>query len=179
MSDRSLAEERISKGKLEQVSLLTKYNESEHMKSLAVLDKMKAAKEIQSMGVENFVKVFGLINEIQSRQDDKLKQEQKLQLEVMFKLVYLPEYLCVEFLETEQKQDLDKMFDDYLLKNSHYAILQNPSTLAQIKDIKELLTYDPDNFLSVAKERTKVLKMYDSIRNTDYHRLFPFIKDYE
>ena len=71
------------------------------------------------------------------------------------------------------------MFDEYLLKNSHYTILQNPSTLAQIKDIKELLTYSPDNFLSVVTERTKVLNMYDTIRNTDHHRLFPFIKKYE
>jgi MoaA/NifB/PqqE/SkfB family radical SAM enzyme len=127
-----------------------------------------------AVSIFNVYDVFNILDHF-----EKLTQEQKLQLEVMFKLVHLPEYLCVEFLEPEQKQELDKMFDEYLLKNSHYTILQNPSTLAQIKDIKELLTYSPDNFLSVVTERTKVLNMYDTIRNTDHHRLFPFIKKYE
>jgi len=76
-SDRSLANEREMRGRLEQYEIVTKQNESEHMKSLAVLDKVKAAKEVQSMHVDDFVKVFGLINEIQSRQEEKVKQEQK------------------------------------------------------------------------------------------------------
>jgi hypothetical protein len=50
---------------------MTKYNESEHMKNLAVLDKVKAAKEVESMGVDDFVKVFNLIENIQKRQDEK------------------------------------------------------------------------------------------------------------
>jgi len=71
MSDRALAEERTQKGHLEQVSLLTKYNESEHQKASTMLDKVKAAKEVESMHIENFVKVFSLIENIQKRQDDK------------------------------------------------------------------------------------------------------------
>lgn len=76
MSDRALASEREQKGQLEQVSLLTKFNESEHMKNLATLDKVKTAKEVESMGVDNFVKIFELINNIQSREDEKSAREQ-------------------------------------------------------------------------------------------------------
>lgn len=77
MSDRALAEERNRKGELEQMSVVTKFNESEHMKSLAILDKAKAAKEIESMGVENFVKVFSLIENIRKREDEnELKQQE-------------------------------------------------------------------------------------------------------
>lgn len=71
MSDRALAEERIQKGHLEQVSLMTKYNESEHQKAATTLDKVKAAKEVESMHIEDFIKVFTLIENIQKRQDDK------------------------------------------------------------------------------------------------------------
>jgi len=75
-SDRSLAAEREMRGRLEQYEIVTKQNESEHMKSLAVLDKVKAAKEVESMRVEDFVKVFSLIENIQKRQDDnQLKQQ--------------------------------------------------------------------------------------------------------
>ncbi len=79
MSDRSLAAEREMRGRLEQYEIVTKNNESEHMKSLAVLDKVKAAKEVQSMHIEDFVKVFSLIESIQKRQDDtQIKQEKQI-----------------------------------------------------------------------------------------------------
>lgn len=77
MSDRSLANEREMRGRLEQYEIQTKMNESEHMKSLAVLDKVKAAKEVESMRIDDFVKVFTLIENIQSRQDESVKQDQK------------------------------------------------------------------------------------------------------
>lgn len=77
MSDRSLANEREMRGRLEQYEIVTKQNESEHMKSLAVLDKVKAAKEVESMHVDDFVKVFTLIENIQARQDESVIKEQK------------------------------------------------------------------------------------------------------
>lgn len=78
MSDRAMADERIKKGHLEQVSLLTKYNESEHQKALTTLDKARAAKEIESMGIEDFVKVFSLIENIQKRNDENIKAQQEV-----------------------------------------------------------------------------------------------------
>ena len=78
VSDRALAEERQRKGYLEEMSVQTKYNESEHMKNLAILDKVKAAKEIESMGVDDFVKVFQLIENIKNKQDEvETKKEVK------------------------------------------------------------------------------------------------------
>ena len=78
MSDRSLAEERGMKGRLEQVSMMTKYNESEHMKSMTMLDKVKAAKEVESMHVDDFIKVFSLIENIQKRQDENVIKQQEV-----------------------------------------------------------------------------------------------------
>lgn len=75
-SDRALANEREARGRLEQVEIMTKFNESEHQKSLTVLDTVKAAKEVESMHVEDFVKVFSLIEEIKNNQDEKAIQYQ-------------------------------------------------------------------------------------------------------
>lgn len=76
LSDRSLAEERMMRGRLEQVEIQTKFNESEHQKSLTVLDTVKAAKEVESMHVEDFVKVFSLIEQMKANQDQKAIQNQ-------------------------------------------------------------------------------------------------------
>lgn len=78
MSDRSLASEREQKGRLEQIEVLTKFNESEHMKSLTLLDKAKAAKEIESMGVSDFVQIFSLIENIVNREDEKNMKQQEV-----------------------------------------------------------------------------------------------------
>jgi hypothetical protein len=77
MSDRALAEERIQKGQLEQMSIATKFNESEHQKAATFLDQAKAAKEIESMGVDDFVKVLGLIQNISNGQNKKESKEVK------------------------------------------------------------------------------------------------------
>ena len=75
MSDRSLANEREMRGRLEQMEIMTKYNESEHMKALTTLDNAKAAKEIESMGVEDFVKISTLIQNIQNSKDKKVEKQ--------------------------------------------------------------------------------------------------------
>ena len=79
LSDRSLAEERFNKGQLEQAAIITKFNESEHQKAGAMLDKVKAAKEIESMHIDDFVKVFSLIENMQKRQDETVVRQQEEQ----------------------------------------------------------------------------------------------------
>jgi hypothetical protein len=74
-SDRSLAAEREMRGRLEQVSIHTKFNESEHQKALTALDTAKAAKEIESMGVKDFVDVFSLIQNMKEIENKKEQQE--------------------------------------------------------------------------------------------------------
>lgn len=77
LSDRSLAAEREMRGRLEQVSIHTKFNESEHQKALTALDTAKAAKEIESMGVKDFVDVFSLIQNMKEIENAKEQQEVK------------------------------------------------------------------------------------------------------
>ncbi len=76
MSDRSLANEREMRGRLEQIEIQTKFNESEHQKALTVLDTVKAAKEVESMHIEDFVKVFNIIEQMKSNQEEKAIQNQ-------------------------------------------------------------------------------------------------------
>lgn len=74
-SDRALAQERMQKGQLEQMSIMTKYNESEHQKAATILDQAKAAKEIESMGVSDFVSILTLIDNITNKQNEKVSKQ--------------------------------------------------------------------------------------------------------
>lgn len=69
-SDRSLAEERQMRGRLEQIQIATKHAETEHQKSESVLATVKAAKEVESMGIDDFVKIINLIETIRKGQDE-------------------------------------------------------------------------------------------------------------
>lgn len=75
MSDRALANEREQKGQLEQMEIVTKYNESERMKATTMLEEAKTAHEIQTMGVDNFVKIIELIQNIQTGNDQEVNKE--------------------------------------------------------------------------------------------------------
>jgi len=68
ISDRSLAEERMAKGRLEQVQIETAHNKSRHELASATYNEAKAAKEIESMGVDDFVKVLSLLRDINQPQ---------------------------------------------------------------------------------------------------------------
>ena len=57
----------------------TAYNKSKHELASATLDNVKAAKEVQSMHIEDFVKIYSLIENIQKRHDDTNLKQQELQ----------------------------------------------------------------------------------------------------
>jgi hypothetical protein len=76
MSDRSLAEERMAKGRLESVQIETAYNKSKHELASATLNEVKAAKEVESMSVDDFVKVFSLIKDIQANENKELTKKE-------------------------------------------------------------------------------------------------------
>jgi hypothetical protein len=78
MSDRALAEEHIQKGRLEQFQIATAHNKSEHEKAAATLDMVKAVKEVESMHVEDIVKVFTLIENIRKGQDETAIKKQEV-----------------------------------------------------------------------------------------------------
>lgn len=75
-SDRALAEERIRKGNLEQYQIKTAYEKAEHEKAAATYNAVKAAKEVESMGVDDFVKIFNLIQNIGNRQDENINKKE-------------------------------------------------------------------------------------------------------
>lgn len=80
-SDRSLAEERQGKMRLEQVQIQTAHNKAEHEKASADLDTVRAAKELETMSVDNFDKVVRLIHEIHSSaRDHELATQQAKQV---------------------------------------------------------------------------------------------------
>lgn len=74
-SDRALAAERIQRGELEQYEIVTQYEKANHEKAMAVYNMAKAAKEVESMGVEDIVKVFTLIDNLQKSQNEIKQQE--------------------------------------------------------------------------------------------------------
>lgn len=77
MSDRSLAEERMMRGRLEQVEIATKHAETQHQMSESALATVKAAKEVESMHVDDFVKIFSLIENIRKAQSESdIKQQE-------------------------------------------------------------------------------------------------------
>lgn len=60
-SDRSLGNEREAKLRLEQVQIDTANSRAHHENAAAIYNAAKAAKEIESMGLDDFVRIFGLI----------------------------------------------------------------------------------------------------------------------
>jgi|HubBroStandDraft_2_1064218.scaffolds.fasta_scaffold00031_29 hypothetical protein len=75
MSDRALAEERVRKGELEQFQIKTAFEKAEHEKAAATYNAVKAAKEVESMGVDDFVKIFTLIKNISNNKDKELNKQ--------------------------------------------------------------------------------------------------------
>jgi len=75
-SDRSLGAEREAKLRLEQVQIATAHNKAAHERAAADLDRVKAAKEVDSMGIADFVKVFTLIENIRKREDETAIKQQ-------------------------------------------------------------------------------------------------------
>lgn len=110
---------------------------------------------------------------------EELAQQGYLRDGVLPKFVHAPDYLSIEYLEPGQKAELHQMFTDYLEKNKDYLIFKDSNTATKLRNSAVILTHDPVDFLDVVKERTRVLKLYDPIRNTDYKAMCPYIKDYE
>lgn len=71
MSDKALAQERIQKGQLEQFQIKTAFEKAEHEKAAATYNAVKAAKEVESMGVDDFIKIFTLIQNLGNSEDKK------------------------------------------------------------------------------------------------------------
>jgi len=97
---------------------------------------------------------------------ESLHKEGKLNTHSYYRLVQQPDYLSIEYMEPEQRQEVKELLIPY-------------SANEDIANICRILDEHPIDFDHVVKERTRILRMYDKLRSTDYRSLFPYIKDYE
>jgi len=96
---------------------------------------------------------------------------------ISFNFASDPDYFSIKYLEPEQKRDLIRRVG--LFFNQPLAILKNKNLANYLRSTTNFLNSQQDNFSDVVKERTRVLRLYDKTRKTNYKELFPFIKDYE
>ena len=83
-------------------------------------------------------------------------------------------------MEPEQKHEVADYIEAYIEKNKNEKMfLENPPFFEMFKSIRNMLFKENFDFEEVTKERTRVLKLYDDTRKTDYKSLFPYIKDYQ
>ena len=111
---------------------------------------------------------------------EKVSQTREYEYTVNLQYVENPNYFSIRYLEPDQKECIIKLVDDYLNRTADYKVWrENPSTYNQLKSVEQIVSMPQVDFDEVVKERTRVLRMYDEIRKTDYKQLFPFIKDYD
>ena len=95
-------------------------------------------------------------------------------------MIYYPNYFNLKYLDDDQKDFAATAINQYIESKSNYKIFrENPEMVESIKTIRGFMGPKPNDFDSVVKERTRVLELYDSIRGTDYKKLFPYIRDYK
>lgn len=94
---------------------------------------------------------------------EDLRKQGKLNTHFYYKLVQQPDYLSIEYLEPEQRKQAREQLLPYCDNTD-------------INNICKILEQEPVDFEHVVKERTRILTMYDTIRKTDYRKLFPYIK---
>lgn len=96
-----------------------------------------------------------------------------------FGLIYYPNYFSLRYLELDQKKEITERINDFVSKNRNFKIFKdNPEFYESVISVPDYMGGEPLDFISVVKERTRVLDLYDSIRKTDYRSLFPYIKRY-
>lgn len=66
-SDRAVAKERLERGRLEQFEVMTQLDKAEHEKAAANYNTAKAIAEIESMGIDNFLKIYNVINNLNQK----------------------------------------------------------------------------------------------------------------
>lgn len=111
---------------------------------------------------------------------EKISQERNREYTVNFQYVENPNYFSIRYLDDDQKKQLIESVYQYLKETKDYKVWkENPPTYNQLASIEKILTQPLTNFEEVVKERTRVLRLYDQTRKTDYKLMFPYIRDYE
>jgi MoaA/NifB/PqqE/SkfB family radical SAM enzyme len=151
---------------------------ADYQEFLVNFDRLSQYSKIKA-GISTAISIFN-IYELTNLLDhfEELCTQGKLTGEIIIKIVHMPNYFNIRYLEQDQKSDIINTLSTYLEKNKHYKIFNQHQTLDQVKNLIDMLGVPPDDFDKVTKERTEVLDMYDKIRDTDYKLLFPYIKRY-
>jgi MoaA/NifB/PqqE/SkfB family radical SAM enzyme len=105
----------------------------------------------------------------------------QIQREYTINLQYVekPEYFSLRYLEPAQKQEIIAISKKFLEDTKDYKLWkENVHAFRQVASLEQILSDTPSDFDRVVKERTRVLRMYDLMRKTDYKSLFPYIKEY-
>lgn len=77
MADRSLGAERLAKIQTDKAINEERLSRAHEERDQGTLAKIKAAKELQTMDVDNFVKVFQMVEQMTSREENKQMQEKE------------------------------------------------------------------------------------------------------
>lgn len=111
---------------------------------------------------------------------ETLAQRTDRRFVINFGLIYYPNYFSLRYLEQEQKQEITDRIAEFMSKKGNYKIFtDNPEFTESVISVPGYMGGENIDHEEVCKERTRVLKLYDKIRGTDYKTLFPYIKDYE
>lgn len=144
------------------------------------IKKLLSAKNIDpkistTFNIFNIFDIPAIFNEF-----EKISQTRAEEYTVNFQYVENPNYFSIRYLDDDQKTQLIDTVYQYLKDTKNYKIWKdNLPTYNQLASIEKILSQPLTNFEEVVKERTRVLRLYDQTRKTDYKLMFPYIRDYE
>jgi organic radical activating enzyme len=99
---------------------------------------------------------------------------------INFGLIYYPNYFNLRYLEQHQKNEITDRINSFMNKYGDYKIFtDNPEFTESVISLPGYMGAKQPDHEVVCKERTRVLKIYDNLRGTNYKELFPYITNYE
>jgi MoaA/NifB/PqqE/SkfB family radical SAM enzyme len=151
---------------------------ADYSQFLSAFKKLSQHKHIK-IGISFTASIFNIF-EVPEILDhfENLAQQGILQEYIIFKPVFMPDYFSVNYLEADQRSSAKDLIKRFITKNKNYKIMERADIQNILNDMDTVLSTIPDNFTEVVKERTRMLELYDKTRNTDYKKLFPYIKPY-
>ena len=107
---------------------------------------------------------------------EQLSIELETSIHIQINLISEPSYFSIKYLPVAQKAILSARLTNYLNDHSNYLIFNDScETIKQFRALIQFMQETPSDFDEVVTERTRVLLLYDAIRNVDHKTLFPAI----